>query len=342
MIKKKKATTVSLSFFELTPDLVCVASKEGFFEKVNHSVIEKLGYTEEELFASPISSFMYPDDREQTAGERAELLSGKPMINFQNRYVSKKGNIIWLDWTAIYFPDKEIVFAIAKDVTERKKIELETEEAYLKFKNLATHFKDRIEKDRKYFASELHEEVAQLASVIKMDVDWLNFHLADVSPSVRKKIEHAEVVSGLLINTIRRISFSISPLMLNDIGLNETLEWLCKEFTILNKIPCVFETNYEETETTQDIKLDVFRICQEALKNIMLHAQASSAKISIETMGDKICVSIIDNGKGFNMQEKNPTPGLIAMRHQAASINGQLHIDSEMGKGTKISIFVTK
>ena len=75
-------------FFEMTPDLVCIAGKDGFFRKVNHAVIEKLGYTEEELFARPISSFMHPEDRELTLEHRTKLIYGQPLINFQNRYVS--------------------------------------------------------------------------------------------------------------------------------------------------------------------------------------------------------------------------------------------------------------
>ncbi|MDO9376214.1 MAG: PAS domain S-box protein [Ferruginibacter sp.] len=135
------------SFFEQTPDLVCIAGKDGYFRKINQSVCIKLGYTEEELFSRPIATFIHPEDKAKTAKERASLLNGKPLVNFQNRYLTKEDNIIWLDWTSIYFPDKEIVFAIAKDVTERKLAEAEIEVAYKKFKGLATHFKKTVEKD---------------------------------------------------------------------------------------------------------------------------------------------------------------------------------------------------
>src|SRR5688500_12547546 len=135
---------LELEFFPLfqkTPDLVCIADKAGFFKIVNDAVIEKLGYSEEELFSKPISSFIHPEDKELTSIRRSELLSGKALLNFQNRYVTKTGAIIWLHWTSIYFPDKEIVFAIAKDITEIKLIEKEVEEKYRKFQNLAIHFK---------------------------------------------------------------------------------------------------------------------------------------------------------------------------------------------------------
>ena len=330
------------AFFEMTPDLVCIAGKDGFLKKVNAAVIDKLGYTEEELLANPIDSFIYPADKDLTRNQRAELLNGKVLLNFENRYVKKTGEIIWLEWTSIYFSDDEIVFAIAKDVTQRKQMEQEVEEKYKKFKSLATHFKTSIEEDRKYLAVELHEELAQLASVVKMDVDWIRIKVPTLSESEKNRIEHASVIADLLITTIRRISFSISPNMLEEIGLNATLKWHCKEFSILNGIPCRFESGYEEANLTLEIKIDFFRICQESLTNIMYHAQASNVTVSIEEDSDKICLIIIDDGKGFAIDQQKQTAGLIRIRERTASINGQLTIQSEIGEGTRVCVTIAK
>lgn len=162
--------------------------------------------------------------------------------NFINRYVTKKGNILWLKWTSIYFADKEILFAIAKDVTERKQAEKEAEEKYKKFKSLATYFKSNIEKDRKYLTYELHEELAQLVFGIKMYVQLIAANIPDLLPGTKSNIDHGLTVSDSLINTLQRISFSISPNILKEFGLNAALEWLCKEFSILNNIPCSLKT----------------------------------------------------------------------------------------------------
>ena len=89
-------------FFELTPDLVCIAGKDGYLKKVNQSVIDKLGYTKEELLCRPVNEFIHPDDRSTTAAEREKLIKGQPLLNFQNRYITKEGAVIWLEWTSIY------------------------------------------------------------------------------------------------------------------------------------------------------------------------------------------------------------------------------------------------
>src|SRR5688572_28079391 len=122
-MKIQKEASELFLFFEMTHDLVCIATKAGFFKKINRAVIDTLEYTEEELFSEPISSFIHPEDKPVTAKGREQLLNGKPVQNFENRSISKSGTIIWLHWTSIYLPEHELVFAIAKNVTDRKRRE---------------------------------------------------------------------------------------------------------------------------------------------------------------------------------------------------------------------------
>jgi PAS domain S-box len=330
------------SLFELTPDLVCVAGKDGYFKKVNPAVLHKLGYTPEEIYSKPIADFIHPDDRERTQQVRGQLLLGERLLNFQNRYVASNGTVVWLEWTSIYITDKEVVFAIAKDISGRKKEELEIEEKYKKFRSLATHFKKSIEEDRKWLAVELHEELAQLAAVVKMDLHWLQHNAVNIPSPGKAKLEHAYRITDLLINTIRRISFSISPGMLDDFGLDDVLEWHCREFSLLNGIACRFEKDYNESLLSKEVKLDFFRICQEAFSNIMYHAEASVAIIRIKETGDSIELSIEDDGKGFDIATAGATPGLTRIRERAASINAVLTVKSGKGEGTMISVKVAK
>ena len=329
-------------FFEKTPDLVCIASKEGYFKKVNPAVIEKLGYTEEEIYTRPIASFIHNEDKDATHKTRTAMLGGEVLKNFENRYMTKDGGLIWLEWTSIYFPEDEVVFAIAKDATKRKQIEKEVDENYKKYKGLASHFKSSIEKDRKYFAYELHEELAQLAAVVKLDVDWISKNISGLDANAKNKIEHVVDIAELLIKKIRRISFSVSPNMLDYFGLKDTLEWLCHDFSLLHGIPCSFEDNYNEDSLTHEMKIDFFRICQESLSNIATHAEANSVKITINEIGDKIELCIVDDGKGFEVSHKEYASGFESMHGRAASINGQLLVESSLGKGTKIVFITTK
>src|ERR1700722_19428515 len=123
----------------MTPDLVCIAGSDRFFRKVNRAVIEKFGYTEEELMTRPIASFMHPEDKQLTLHKRAELFAGKSLVNFRNRYVTKNGNTLWLELTSLYFPGEQVGLRNRKDNPKPPQVEVEIEEEYRKFKGLATH-----------------------------------------------------------------------------------------------------------------------------------------------------------------------------------------------------------
>lgn len=330
------------SYFEHTPDLVCIADRKGFFKSVNNAVLHKLGYTREELLSRPILSFIFPEDLENTEITRWEMFQGKPLINFENRYLTKTGEIVWLHWTSFYQPDKQTVFAIAKDITNQKKIEIEVEAKYRQFKKLALHFKGSIEKDRQQFAVELHEELAQLAAVIKLNLNSVTNSHPELEPSAKEKIEHASYLSELMIKTIRKISFEISPYMLDHDCLKGALIILCNDFSVLHEIPCILEADFEEDNISKEIKIDFFRVCQEALKNVLNHSQAESVTITIKEKDNKIKLTIFDNGKGFDTQKQQQKSGLSNIRDRIASINGQFRISSKPGKGTVISVVVEK
>ncbi|MEO8412881.1 MAG: PAS domain S-box protein [Ginsengibacter sp.] len=327
-------------FFEKTPDLVCLAGRDGFWKKVNPAIVSTLGYSEEELYARPIASFIFAEDVEITHKNRMKLLDGKVLHNFVNRYVTKAGKIIWLEWTSICLPGNGVVFAIAKDITERKNKEKQAEDKYNKFKSLATDFKNNNEKVRKNFAYELHEELAQMAAVIKMNVDWIALNTPGLSEPAKSRMNHASEISKLLIEKIQKISFAVSPNKLEFFGLNDTLEWLCTEFSVLNGIPCSFVSDYDEESLTLEMKIDFFRICQESLANAMTHAEAKNIMISIKEIDTAIQLTISDDGKGFDIDQQKKSPGLNNMKGRAATINAELILQSVIGKGTRVCVTV--
>jgi PAS domain S-box-containing protein len=110
-------------FFELSPDLLCIAGYDGYFKRINPTVSKTLGYTKEELFAQPISSFIHPEDQDMTAMNREKLLRNTPLLHFENRYVTKSGETVWLSWTSMPIESESVVFAIAKIITHKKKQE---------------------------------------------------------------------------------------------------------------------------------------------------------------------------------------------------------------------------
>jgi len=117
-------TTFDLEYFyELSPDLLCVAGYDGYFKKINPAVSKTLGYSLEELMSRPINSFVHPDDRNVTNDKRESIKTNKPLLNFENRYLTKYEEVVWLSWTSMPIERDQVVFAIAKNITYRKKLQ---------------------------------------------------------------------------------------------------------------------------------------------------------------------------------------------------------------------------
>lgn len=328
-----------ITLFELTPDLVCIADKAGYFKKINPAVPKTLGYSYEELTSRKIQEFIHPDDREETGRKRAKLIDGETLLNFQNRYLTRNEEVVWLQWTAVYLPSREMVFAIAKNITTAKVIEREIEDQYRSLRESATMFKTSLEQDRKYLAAELHEELAQLAAAIRLDLEAIKSTGA-IPENAVTRLDHAITVSDLLVGSIKRISFAISPAILDDLGLPAALEWYSREFSSATGIACVFESDHPVTSFGRDVQLDLFRICQEALENIKRFAQASRVKVEIQQLENAVLLTITDNGIGFNPNDHKKSGVMLSVRERAISLNARYSVNFQPGEGTSISIEV--
>jgi diguanylate cyclase (GGDEF)-like protein/PAS domain S-box-containing protein len=117
----------SARYFDISRDLVCIAGFDGYFKRVNPSFERLLGYREEELLDHPFLAFIHPDDRERTMKEAAAIPEGSGTVQFQNRYLDKAGGLHWLEWNSVGLPEEELIYAVARDVTDRKLLEQELE-----------------------------------------------------------------------------------------------------------------------------------------------------------------------------------------------------------------------
>ena len=173
-------------FFESSPDLLCIAGFDGYFKKINAAVSKTLGYTIEELFSRPINSFVYAEDQELTSKKRENLKSGHTLMNFDNRYVTKNGDLVWLTWTSVPIEGRDLIFAIAKDITYKKKIE-----EYKRISNLLANSQEKIDpvnEDEKYASSELY--------IVKSHSDQV--WLSELEALIRKYTGHVEITISML------------------------------------------------------------------------------------------------------------------------------------------------
>lgn len=130
--------------FEHSLDMLCIAGYDGYFKVLNPAWSKVLGYTTEELLAEPWLTFVHPEDIEPTKNISSVILDGKEIYRFENRYICKDGSIKWLSWNSIPYPDEQIMFGIARDITEKKKTEDELQLQELKFRSLVKYSSDII------------------------------------------------------------------------------------------------------------------------------------------------------------------------------------------------------
>ncbi|WP_121353900.1 PAS domain-containing sensor histidine kinase [Flavisolibacter nicotianae] len=326
------------TLFEMTPDLVCIVSKEGYFKKINPAVSRKLHYTEAELMARPVSDFIHPDDKALTAKARAGLLESQPLLNFQNRYLTRNGNTVWLEWTSIYLPDAETVFAIAKDITPRKLSELELSENVRNLRQLTTQIKHQSEKERQQLAGELHEDLGQLATSIKMKIEWLSEQQHGLSPQLERLLDQTLASANLLVNKIRKVSYALSPANISLLGLNASLQLLCADYATHTGIACRYKSRFREENFSDEVKVDLYRVCQEALQNAWQQAAASEVTVFLRQTSRGLSLTVTDNGTGLNATAKKSSC-IDVMKARALSINGKLTIKTG-ADGTTIGLLL--
>ena len=323
-----------IALFDLTPDLVCIASKGGNFLHFNQSVPKTLGYTREELLTTPIVNFIHPDDKARTGITRAEMLKGQNLLNFQNRYITKTGDIVWLEWTSVFIPDKEVVFAIAKNVSIKKNAELKIQEDYHNLQRLTDQLKTSIERERRMVAAELHEELAQLATAVRVDIDWLSSNVPPEIATLQQRTTHALAMTDLLVSTIRRISFELHPAIIDDLGLDPALEEYCRQFTNASGISCSYKSTYNGHQLDKSASLDVFRICQAILSQIRQQGNATNVNVTLSQSNEKVILTVTEDGTNFSEED------LSSIRQRATSIHAKCTISNDSTNGNSIVVEV--
>lgn len=223
---------------------------------------------------------------------------------------------------------------------EKKRMEAMLVSRNEELKKLSHYLNQVREDERKQVSLEVHDQLGQLASAIKIDADWLQMNIGGSDARSDVRIDRIRASSTLMIETVRNIAIALRPSIIDELGINETLRWHCSEFQRMHNIACVFKEEFDDTHTSSKIRTELFRIYQECTTNILRHAGASEISVHIFNSIEGIQLKISDNGKGFDSNQKMTNLGLILMTERAVSIGGKLTVSSEPGKGTTISVII--
>src|SRR6185312_12965383 len=228
------------------------------------------------------------------------------------------------------------------DITERKKIEKEILQKNEQLKNLTTHLQHVREEERSTISREIHDELGQQLTALKMDIDWIRHKQNNPDEAVTTKLQEMLKMSDGIISTIRRISSDLRPAIIDDLGLIAALEWKCNDFEEKMGIPCQFISNVKERKFENNFGINTYRILQETLTNISRHAAAKSVTVSVSENETELCLEIADDGKGISNENvsNGKTLGIIGMKERAALLGGKLTIEGAKNKGTRTKLIL--
>ncbi|MCH8496676.1 MAG: PAS domain-containing sensor histidine kinase, partial [Balneolales bacterium] len=290
-------------FFDLSHDLLCIAGFDGYFRRVNPAVCKVLGYTEEELLSKPISHFQHPDDREITRRFREPILFGKPLTNFENRYITKEGNIVWFAWTSIPVNSDELIYAIAKNITHKKQHEAERNQLLAELsKN-----NHRLTQLNYTTSHDLRAPVGNLISIFSLmdDSQITDDETRQLIDLLKKSAENLKETLDNHVDGIKSQDPQFVDLV--EVDIMEVIDSTRRTIELLIK----------DSHTTFDIDLSAFdsiKFNPNYLESIFLNLISNSIKyahperdpaISIKTMIEdgKKKLSFSDNGIGFDSEK---------------------------------------
>jgi PAS domain S-box-containing protein len=239
-----------------------------------------------------------------------------------------------LDGDRVYFT------VILRDVSARETALADLRQSKRELQQLGAAAEATREQEKSRIARELHDELGQALTMMRMDVAWCKANLAEAAPNAAAKLDRMENLLKSTVAATRRIASDLRPLMLDDLGLVPALEWLVQSMTQRSGFACDLSIDDPVITLPPAHSTAVFRIVQEALTNIAKHAKASHAVVAIRHAGESLEIAIRDNGVGFAADDprKPESFGLLGLRERISLLRGTASIDSAPGMGTRIVV----
>ena len=229
------------------------------------------------------------------------------------------------------------------DIDDRKRAEQQLKTSSEQLRALSASLQSAKEEEGTRIAREIHDELGSRLTSLKWDLEGLSKILSQgesQQPELCKKVETMIELADATINTTRRISSELRPSVLDDLGLVAAVEWQAEQFQERTGIICRFDSSAASDGLNQQQSTAVFRIFQEALTNVLRHAQATKVDIRINQEEGQFVLTISDNGRGITEVEKSDPSslGLLGMKERAHLVGGAIDIARKEEGGTVITV----
>jgi PAS domain S-box-containing protein len=326
-----------------TTNAIIISNPAGQIEWVNEAFTNITGFSFEEIAGKTRDVLYGGDTNAETVAFMEERLLRREPFECELLKYKRSGTPFWvqIQGRPVFHNDGRLnyYFQMETDITERKHAYAKLMKTENQIRTFARQLNHILEDERSRIAREIHDEFGQQLMGLKMSLsslDRMNGVPAEAASIIRDLLSGVEST----FQSMRHFATELRPGILDTLGLVPSIEWLGQGFEKRSGISCNVRINVREQMFEKDVSTNYFRICQEALTNIMKHAQATRVSIGIDQDAETLTMEISDNGKGILTENlENPfSLGLLGMRERARLIGGNLKIDSDPRLGTRIQL----
>ncbi|MDY6973220.1 MAG: PAS domain S-box protein [Thermodesulfobacteriota bacterium] len=327
--------------FETAEGGIGIISNDSILLDVNPNMSRMFGYSHNELIGRRAEYLFHPDCQDDLDRLISQIESGRKE-SFESLGVRKDGQSFSFEvrGTRLVYRNQPAFLGILTDITAHKQAEEKLRESREELRNLAIHIQSVREEERTAIAREIHDDLGQALTAIKMDISWL----AKRTPKHQQPIiEKTQAVTRLIdrtIRTVQRLARKLRPGLLDDLGLTAAIEWQAEEFQIRTGIECDLSLDPEEIILDEEHSTAIFRIFQETLTNVVRHAHATRLWVSLKEGRGTLEMVVRDNGRGITDEQiySSQSFGLIGIRERVYPWGGDVKFKGVPGKGTTVVV----
>ena len=338
-----EAARYARSLIETSIDPLILIDMQGRIQDANEAACRITGLPREELIGSDAAS-KFTEPERLKPGFKQVMAEGQAIDYLLTiRHAGGRLTDVLCNARAYRNEHGEVVgiFATAHDVTESRRIQEEVSTSRQRLRDMAAQSEAMREYERKSIAREVHDELGQVLTALRMDLTFLDLRFGAEAPELQAKFRDMRGLVDRAIQGVRNVATNLRPSAL-DMGLIPAIEWVCGEFTRHTGIPCAVLVEGQGLELPEARAIGLFRIVQESLTNVTRYAQAQRVQVTLRGQEETLTLQVQDDGLGFDPEaaRRRNAFGLLGMQERALALGGTLQVQSARGQGTTIRVTV--
>ncbi len=333
----------------IAPVGIYLTDADGNCTYVNARWCSMAGMSPAQALGTGWAAALHPDDQQRVAGEWAAMVQSDDKVwRAEYRFLAPGGVTTWVFGVAAaqFDEDGAVVrfIGVNSDISLVKAQHAEAQalvrSSAERIRDLAAQADAKSEKERKHIAREIHDELGQTLSALRLELNVMAMRYGDRIADLSSQIQDMKSIIDQAIHSVRSVVSHLRPPAL-DLGVYSAITWLCSSFSQRSNIGCTLNADtMEQIETTEENATVVFRVVQESLTNVLRHANAENVVVTVRQDDGVLVATIEDDGDGFDERRASngKTFGLLGMRERAHSVGATLHFKPVMPHGTIVEL----